>query len=460
MKTKLINIWGSLKSSFWLIPTLMVIAAIVWSFNMVAFDRYVDPDALAFPVFLYAVSPEGARAILSTIAGSMMTVAGVTFSITIVVLNLASTQFGPRLLRNFMQDRGTQFVLGTFVSSFIYCLLVLRSIQTNSAEIFVPGFSVTLAVILAFLSVGVLIFFIHHVSTSIQADRVIAQVSWEMKRNIERLFPHEREDNSGNLTQMISALQEDNIAHYHHQDITARVNGYLQAIDHDGLLQMANDSDYLINIQLRPGDCVVPGRTMAIVSSEKEFDSADTMTITDAFIVGRQRTPEQDAEYSIHQLVEIALRALSPGINDPYTAIACIDQLGSVLCYLAARRFPPASCFDDKGQLRLKTKPYSFSGMVNAAFDQIRQHGRANIAVTIRLLETLTMISEQSCHHLQRQAIHRQANMILQASRHALLVQEDADDIQERYETLLGRLNGFADEEGPYEVIDFQPASS
>ena len=177
---------------------------------------------------MYAISPEGARSVLSTIAGSMMTVAGVIFSITIVALNLASSQFGPRLLRNFMQDRGTQYVLGTFVSSFIYCLLVLRSAYTAGNESFVPSFSVNFAVVLAFFNVGVLIYFIHHIANSIQADEVI------------------------------------------------------------------------------------------------ELDDTCMRRLAAPFIIGEQRTSQQDAEYSIHQLVEVAIRALSPGINDPYTAIRSV----------------------------------------------------------------------------------------------------------------------------------------
>lgn len=408
---------------------------------------------------LFSVSPEGARAILSTIAGSMMTVAGVTFSITIVVLNLASTQFGPRLLRNFMQDRSTQFVLGTFVASFIYCLLVLRSTQTISTEIFVPSFSVTLAVILAFLSVGVLIFFIHHISTSIQADQVIEGVSRELKQNIHRIFPDELEKKSEGLAKRISIIQERKKEHFHQQNIIACDNGYLQAIDQEGLLQMAKDNDYLIHLKLRPGQFVVEGSVIVNVSSEEKFDEGLTGAIINAFILGGQRTPEQDAEYSIHQLVEIAIRSLSPGINDPYTAIACIDQLGSALCKLAGRKLPSSSCFDDEGILRLRTKAYTYSGMLNASFDQIRQYGLDSVAVTIRMLEVLTVISIQTCNPDQRKAIHRQANMILRASWQVMLEKEDKGDTQERYEELLSVLNGFNDQNGPYEIPDRLPVS-
>ncbi|MFV0436304.1 MAG: DUF2254 domain-containing protein [Desulfopila sp.] len=448
MKTRIINIWQASKVSFWTIPALMVSLAVLVSLLMVGLDRevYLRNDPL--PSFLTAVGPEGARALLSTIAGSMITVAGVTFSITIVALNLASTQFGPRLLRNFMQDRGIQFVLGTYVSNFLYCLLVLRSIQTIGPEVFVPNFSVLLAMVMAFLGVGVLIFFIHHISTSIQADRVIVQVSTEMRRNIEHLFPHEIEDASGDLTRKIAALQKENVAHQRQMTVASRADGYLQAIDHEGLLQLARDKDFFIEIRLRPGNCVVSGSPMAIVSSAGECTPADVRAIAAAFIVGQQRTPEQDAEFSINQLVEIALRALSPGINDPFTAMVCIDQLGSVLCYLAVRKFPPASRFDDHGFLRLQIQPYSFPGMVNAAFDQIRQCSCGNIAVTIRLLETLTMIAERTHRPARHAAIRRQADMIVTASGKRDPSGEDEKDIRQRYDILCERIQIPADETG------------
>ncbi len=459
MKTKLINWWESLKTSFWFIPTLMVLAAILISICIINLDRYSITDSVRFLGFLNSVSPEGARSILSTLAASMMTVTGVTFSITIVVLNLASSQFGPRLLRNFIRDKSIQFVLGTFVASFIYCLLVLRSIQVVGEDIFVPTLSVTFAVGLALLDAGVLIYFIHHIATSIQADEVVAGVSEELECNVRRIFTTELNDQPDEITDKISQLQEENKAHYHNHTIIADRKGYLQAIDLDGLLQTAKENDYLIRLQIRPGQFVVTDGTLAVVSSEKKFDINLTKGITKAFIVGSNPTSEQDLEYSIHQLVEVAIRALSPGINDPFTAIACVDQLGAALCHLAKKKFPSSSYFDDQGQLRLKIKPFTYSGMLNASFDQIRQYGRPSISVTIRLLETLLLIAEHTLLAEQRKAIHRQANMILRASQETVFEPNDREDVQKRYELLLCTLNRFNDAAGLYEFPDGLSAS-
>jgi uncharacterized membrane protein len=430
----------------------MVLTAISMSFLIVRVDRVLQTDAIRFFGFLYTGSPEGARSVLSTIASSMMTVTGVTFSITIVVLNLASSQFGPRLLRNFMQDRSIQFVLGIFVASFIYCLLVLRSIKTIGADIFVPNFSVSLAVVLALLDVGVLIFFIHHIATAIQADEVIAETSRELEANIKRLFTEELNSTTRvNIKEKQTRHHESEVHHYIHY-LTSRHNGYLQAVDYDKLLQVAKNNDFLIRLQLRPGQFVVAGSRLLTIGSKKKFNIDLSEGIIDAFIFGNLRTPEQDAEYSIHQLVEVAIRALSLGVNDPYTAMACVDQLGSALCYLAKKKFPPLYRFDEQDKPRLQMKPLTYSGMLNAAFDQIRQYGRTSIAVTIRLLETLTLIAEQTRHPDQRRAIHRQANMILRASQETLFERNDREDTQKRYQLLLCALNEFKDEDGSYEI--------
>ena len=452
MKTKILIFLESLKSSFWFIPALMICAAMVMAFYMVTLDRDLTINSLRFYGFMYATSPEGARSVLSTIAGSMMTVAGVIFSITIVALNLASSQFGPRLLRNFMQDRGTQFVLGTFVATFIYCLLVLRSVNTAGEDSFVPSFSVNFAVLLAFLNVAVLIFFIHHIATSIQADEVITTVSRELQRGLGRIFNQQQKEQAGDIIGPIAELQKENVAHYFTQAIAARENGYVQAIDFDELLLAASDNDLLIRVIVKAGQFVVAGSTLAIVSSEEEAGDTCMLRLAEPFIIGEQRTSQQDAEYSIHQLVEVAIRALSPGINDPYTAIDCIDKLASALCFLTTRELPGENCFDGEGKLRLIIKPFTFAGMMNASFDQIRQYGSTSVAVTIRLLEMLTLIAAQTTRTEQRQAVQRQGEMILRTSRKALPEQNDKEDVLQRYQLLLAALNDFDDQDDPYEI--------
>ena len=213
--------------------------------------------------WVYTGGPEGARAVLSTIAGSMITVAGVTFSITIVALTLASQQFGPRLLRSFLRDLGNQIVLGTFVSTFIYCLLVLRTVRGNDDAQFVPHLAVTLGVLLAMLSLGVLIFFIHHVSMSIQASQIIANVAADLEGAVARLFPerlgHERTPVTANTTALPVDFEESASA------VPADSNGYVQAIDEDALMTLATERDVVLRIDAEPGRFVRCGTALVRV---------------------------------------------------------------------------------------------------------------------------------------------------------------------------------------------------
>ena len=441
MKTKLLNVWESIRASFWFVPSIMVFWAVLLSFLMVAVDRRLDLTSYSSFGILYAGGPEGGRLILSTIAGSMVTVAGVAFSITIVALTLASSQFGSRLLRNFMRDTGNQLVLGTFISTFIYCLLVLRTVGQVDEAVFVPNVSITFAVVLALVNVGVLIFFIHHVSTSIQADQVIAAVYHELLNHIQRLFPEEigyGPEHNEKVENEKSALGH---AYYQTVPVLASQSGYLQAIDSDGLLEFATGNDLLMYLQYRPGEFVVAGSTIVAVQCNEPLDENLKRQISGSLILGTQRTPEQDSEYVVHQLVEVAVRALSPGINDPFTAISCIDRLGSAICHLTDRAFPSPYRYDDQQKLRIIAKPITFEGITNAAFDQIRQYGQSSVAVTIRLLETLQAIAHCSRNREQRQTILRQANMIERASHEAFSETNDKQDVQERYQALIDLLN-------------------
>lgn len=439
MKTRLLNLWETVSTSFWLIPSLMVAGAIVLSGVTVTIDRSIGFESGGFGKLLYMGGPEGASAILSTIAGSMITVAGVVFSIIIVALTMTSSQFGSRLLRNFVRDKGNQLVLGTFISTFTYCLVALRAIYTAEGGAFVPSVSVTFAMVLALINVGVLIYFIHHISTSIQAEQVIANVSHELRARMESYFPKALEDASpapeegGNET---GDEQEPG----GRCEIESDRSGYVQAIDVEGLIELATEHDLVIDALHGPGDFVVPGGPLATIHCREEPDKAGKQSIANAFILGTHRTPEQDPEFAIHQLVEIAIRALSPGINAPFTAMTCIDQLGSILCYLTQRAFPSPLRFDEDGTLRVKLKALTFEGVVGAAFDQIRQYGRSSVAVTIRLLEALGNVARQARTEEQRAAVRRQAEMITRASQDALPEENDRKDVAARYEAVVEAL--------------------
>jgi uncharacterized membrane protein len=433
MRTKLSKLLDSLHSSFWFIPTLMVVLAIGLSFLAIHIDQSSNTEIIGNLGWAYALGPNGSRAILSAIAGSMVSVATTAFSITIVALQLASSQFGPRLLRNFMQDTGNQIVLGTFISTFVYSLLVLRTVNGVDKNEFVPHIAVTFGIILAIASIGVLIYFIHHSASSIQVDQVISKVGSELDGVIDQLFP--KQIGRGASKHQNEPSTDDIPADFNREarPIQANRSSYVQAIDTDRLMEIATEGNLLLQIQKRPGDFVVKGSPLAMVYPAEAVRKKLTERINSAFVLGSQRTEQQDIEFSINQLVEIAARALSPGINDPFTAVRCVDQLSAALCHLAQKEIPSAYRYDDEDKLRVIAEPVSFVDVLDAAFNQIRQYGQTSVAVTMRLLEAIAVIATFTHTQEDQAALLRHANMIERGSHEGISEELDQKDIKERY---------------------------
>jgi len=433
MRTKLSKLLGLLHSSFWFVPTLMVVLAIGLSFLTIHIDQSVNTEIIGNLGWAYTLGPNGSRAILSAIAGSMVSVATTAFSITIVALQLASSQFGPRLLRNFMQDTGNQIVLGTFISTFVYSLLVLRTINGVAKNEFVPHLAVTCGIGLAIASIGVLIYFIHHSASSIQVDHVISKVGHELDDVIDRLFPKQigrgasKHWNEPSINDIPVDFDRDA------RLIQATSSSYVQAIDTDRLMELATEGNLLLQIQKRPGDFVVKGSPLVMVYPAEAISKKLPEQINNAFMLGSQRTDQQDIEFSINQLVEIASRALSPGINDPFTAVRCVDQLSAALCHLAQKEIPSAYRYDDGDKLRVIAEPVSFVDVIDAAFNQIRQYGKTSVAVTIRLLEAIAIIAPFTHTKADRAALLRHANMIERGSHEEISEELDQKDVKERY---------------------------
>ncbi len=418
MKTWLINHWESLRANFWFVPTVMVLGSVALSLLTINLDKATGTDnRVATLGWTFSRGPEGSRAVLSTVAGSMMTITSVTFSITIVALQLASSQFGPRLLRNFMRDRGNQVSLGTFIATFAYCLLVLRTVNGTEDQRFVPHISVTVGLILALTSLGVLIYFIHHAAASIQAENVIANVGRDLDQAITRLFPEGVGVGPSGRTgggPPPAGFEGES------RPVASGRSDYLQDVDLDRLMELAREHDVVIGVPHRPGKFLIAGGDLARVWPGDRLDDEIAERIRGAFYLGPIRTLTQDVEFAIDQLVEIAVRALSPGVNDPFTAINCVDRLGAALVVLAGREIPSPFRYDDEGRLRLIADASTVVGLVNAAFDQVRQAARDDAAVTIRLLETIAAVAGQARGEAWRSALRRQAEMVHRGSQQAL----------------------------------------
>jgi uncharacterized membrane protein len=432
VNVRIFEVWEEIRSSYWFVPALMAGGSIVLAILMVAIDNAYQDEVVEVLGFLWTGGPEGARGLLETVAGSMITVAGVTFSITMVAFSQASSQFGPRLLRSFMSDVGNQIVLGTFVSTFIYSIMVLRTVRAGDSE-FVPYVSVTLTIVFALASLGVLLYFIHHAAQMMQADYVVAAVAGDLFLTIDRLFPDRKgqEPHENGADETHPCLSDENPDEPDALKLCS--NGYLQAVDEDGLLALAHENDLCLKILIRPGHFVTNGSTAAYIYPQGRAGEEIKLKMVKSFIVGRQRTHTQDIEFAIEQLVEVAVRSLSSGINDPITAITCIDWLGAALIHLDRKKISSPYRRDRNGALRLiMEKPFSYKGMIEASFNLIRQNGRNSIAIRLRLLETLARALEQIEDPIAREVLEEQIRLVERADSDYRFALEDQKDLRER----------------------------
>ncbi len=434
MKPLLLKYWERFRSSFWFLPALMTAGAAALAFAAVALDRAKTGEWLQTLSWVYTGGAEGASSVLGTIAGSMITIAGVVFSMTLVALSLASSQLGPRLLRNFMSDITNQVVLGTFVATFVYCLLVLRTIRYPGEAAFVPHLSVTLGLILAITNVGVLIYFIHHISRSIQADVMVARLGRELITAVDHLYPERLGRGAPKIPIDPSEAGLPEAFDQEARPIHAAENGYIQSIEPDALMRLAAEEDVLFRVQQRPGSYVVAGRPLVLAHPGGRVTDQLTARVNAAFLLGTQRTPEQDIEFAVNQLVEIAVRALSPSLNDPFTAIRCVDRLGSALCRLAERDTPSPYRFDDQNRLRVIAPVVTFSTIVDAAFNKIRLNAGSSTAVAVRLLDTITVIADSVRRPEDYATLRRHAKMIVRGAREEFPEGEDRHVVEKRYQ--------------------------
>lgn len=444
MKAQFAYLKYKLDSSFWFIPGLMIVAAILLSFGMVELDRIFIDLSINVSDLVYNATPDGARQLLTTIASSMITVTSLVFSMTLVALTLASQQLGPRLLENFMRDKGNQLVLGFFIATFVYALLVLRTISDIDDAHFVPSVAIAASIVMSIISFAILIFFIHHVAESIQADAVIANVSKNLDDLIETHFTKEE---SAEDAPAEGAVADDLGKWPEDFDETATPisrdkSGYIQTLDINTLKSIATGNNVRIRLDCRPGHFVISGTPVAHVSGETKISDDLISKIRATFVFGPKRTPAQDIEYEIRVLAEIAVRALSPGINDHYTAITCVDRLAAALVAIQRCRIPGANIRDKSGKVILKTVPPDFEGMLDAAFNDIRQSAAQNTAVTIRLLESMTILAQQCTSPAHKKAIKRHIDMIMRAAKEFIFEPNDKADVEDRLEAARMCLGG------------------
>ena len=440
----------SLRATLWLIPTVQVLAATALFAVTYLVDQAAADGRLHLPSWVNSGTPDAARQILTAIAAAVITVVGLVFSITIVALTLASTQFGPRILRNFVRDRGTQFTLGTFVATFVYAILALGSIGHGPGGNFVPHLCISVALGLVLASLGVLIYFIHHIATTIQLPHVIGSIAGDLSLAIDAELAPPRsgggaEPEAGpSVTELRFRVAETGA------EVPAPRSGYLQFVAYGTLVGIASDAGAVIQLLYRPGHFVVEGFPLAVVWPPEAAPGV-ARSLERAHVTGSHRTLTQDLAFAIDQLVEIAIRALSPAVNDTFTAITCIDWLGDGLCKLTANWHPHTVHRDRQAHVRVIAAEVHYERLVERSFDKIRQAGRGMPAVLIRQLDALAKVVQLTRTDEQRAALLKQADMIEQSSEESVPAGPDRADVRRRYDTVisLARQHGGSGPDAP-----------
>ncbi len=444
-KPKLLALFDRLRTSFLLIPLSMSLGAIVLARVLLAIDTAHDWSDGRWGKLLYAGSADGARSLLGSLAGSIIAVTGTIFSITILALTFASTHLGPRLLRNFTADRVNQVVLGTFVATFLLCLMVLSGFGSEGDELHVPRFAISIALVVSTLSFGVMIYFIHHVAHSLQVDNVVKGVRDQLERSILQLYPDP-------ISAADSVSPADPVAWKPLQGartILAEGSGYVLAIDHESQIELAREHDLRIELAVRPGHFVSPSSPLMRIeggpADDRAGDPADGESKQGESVrehldddlrrtcgLEAQRTPMEDVEFSVRQLVEIALRALSPGVNDPFTAISCIDHLSAALACFVKRDTPDQRVLPDRDEPLVLALAVGFEGIMKASWNQIRQHGAAQPAVAIRMLEAFERLALEVETPQQRRVIDDHALRVATACLDGCADPNDRVAVEER----------------------------
>jgi uncharacterized membrane protein len=424
----------ALRTNLWLVPVLATVAVVLLFAVTYTVDRSAYDGIIRLPSFVLNGSADSARVVLATVAAAIITVVGIVFSITIVALTLASTQFGPRMLRNFVRDPGTQFSLGTFVASFCYAVVALVSVGGGPHGDFVPHLSITVTFMLTLADVAVLIFFLNHIATMIQLPVVIARIAGRLAEEITALDSGESDGvgpaRGPTHEELLAKLVESGAA------IRTPSSGYLQVIRHDVLVKIATKANAVVQLPYRPGHFLVAGQVMAWVwPPEAAASVAGRLAL--GHVTGAYRTLPQDISFGFDQLVEIALRALSPAVNDTFTGMTCIDWIADCLCRISTSWRPQRIRRDAEGNIRVIAFVADFNRLVERTFDTIRQAAIGMPAIMIRQLDALAKVIEQTPDRRRRTVLIREADAIQRLNLATVSEPTDRADVTKRYELVM-----------------------
>jgi uncharacterized membrane protein len=392
MRARLRDLLENIAASLWLVPTLLALLAARLATLTLFLDERVTALGGLQP-WLFGGTASAARSLLSSIAGSLITVIALAFSSTIIAIQQASSQFSPRVIRNFMRDKINQITFGSYVATFVYALLILRQVrdEPGSGSGFVPALSITVALVLALICVGLLIYFIHHTASSLQVATISAAVHHDLRQGIARLYPQNIAEASRERDEQPPTVPQappTGIAH------STRV-GFLRNIDEEALFANLPDDATFARVRTQIGTFVFAGSGLVEVWSVEPFSREAEEGLVAAFTIGPERSLDQDLLFGIRQLVDIALKALSPGINDPTTAENCLGHLGDTVAHLGEREFPAPWRRESRSGAAVFIARPDFPQIVDAAFSQIRRAAAGDVHVTLSLIAVLQGLGER-----------------------------------------------------------------
>ncbi len=415
----------------WIVPFLMVLLAVALAFTMDALDQVVK-GRLKPVWWLFSGGQTTARQLLSAIAAAMVAIVTMSFSITVTALIFIAQHYGTLLIRTFMRNFTTQVVLGLFLATFVYALLILRMVHSAPNDESLPRIAITLGIVLALVSFGMLVYLLYHVSQNLDAPNLIAALGRDLERVIHRITePLGGAPDTENppAPQMTGS-----------QTVTSESTGYVQMIDHERLLALAQRHNAVIRLESGIGRFVQQGDRLATIDGPPGAPIPADI-VQKAMPIGAKRTLEADIEFGLNQLVQVAIRGLSPGRNDTFTTMLCLDRLGAALSQLAERRFPPAVRRDDGGQPRLITQPSTFAELVDRSFEQIQSFGGETTVVAARLLHQLRIVAGHTHHPADLAALRRHVVAIHEESRKRLADRVGIEAIEREFEAAMAALD-------------------
>jgi uncharacterized membrane protein len=416
---KFANILNRLRQSLWLVPGAMSAGAAIlaWLLLSSSFEAVVTDPGTRW--WLFSGDAGTARDLLSSLLSGLITMTSLVVSITMVVLSLAAGQLGPRLIISFIRDRQIQVVLGLFIGTIVYTLLVLRSVTDEFGSGATPHIAVAVASALTLLCLFALLFYVHKIARSIIADTVVREVADALEDAIAKASPEHRDP---------PEEATDPTAFSTRTPVSVGLAGYVQVIDYGQLVEVAAKEDVVVETRIRAGHFVLRGGDHFEILSNAPMPDALADDLRKTVVIGPERTSTQDLEYSVRQLVEIAVRALSPGINDPFTALAVVNRLGAALECAAGHLDPPSLHADDKGVVRVRAHVTNFVGLLDASFDQIRQAATGNAAVLIQMSDTIGQLGAVVEDPVRRAGLLAHLQKIERAARRSLPDPADLSD--------------------------------